>query len=120
LSVELLANTDASPINRINPLLSLGRIRTRRDQPDAWECLDEAATIAEGLRRAELDRRRPARACRSALARRYPRQVSAWGRTGRQLFISAKTVDHHVGAVLAKMGASSRSAAASEAARLGL
>ena len=37
-----------------------------------------------------------------------------------QLFISAKTVDHHVSAMLAKLGAPSRSVAASEAVRLGL
>ena len=37
-----------------------------------------------------------------------------------QLFISAKTVDHHVSAVLAKLGAPSRAVAASEAVRLGL
>jgi DNA-binding CsgD family transcriptional regulator len=35
-------------------------------------------------------------------------------------FISAKTVDHHVSAVLAKLDAPTRSAAASQAARLGL
>jgi DNA-binding CsgD family transcriptional regulator/tetratricopeptide (TPR) repeat protein len=37
-----------------------------------------------------------------------------------QLFISAKTVDHHVSAVLAKLGAPTRNVAASEAVRLGL
>jgi DNA-binding CsgD family transcriptional regulator len=37
-----------------------------------------------------------------------------------RLVISVKTVDHHVSAVLAKLGVGSRSAAASEARRLGL
>ena len=37
-----------------------------------------------------------------------------------QLFISAKTVDHHVSAVPAKLGVPDRNAAASEAVRLRL
>jgi DNA-binding CsgD family transcriptional regulator len=37
-----------------------------------------------------------------------------------KLFLSARTVDHHVSAVLAKLGAPTRGAAASHAARLGL
>ena len=47
LSAQLLDQV-ASPINRINPLLSLGRIRARRGEPRAWECLDEVATAADG------------------------------------------------------------------------
>jgi DNA-binding CsgD family transcriptional regulator len=37
-----------------------------------------------------------------------------------RLYISAKTVDHHVSAVLAKLGTPTRNAAAAEAARLGV
>ncbi len=37
-----------------------------------------------------------------------------------KLFISVKTVDHHVSAVLAKLGAPTRGAAATRAAKLGL
>jgi ATP/maltotriose-dependent transcriptional regulator MalT len=38
----------SSPINRLIPLGSLGRIRARRGEPGAWECLDEAMAAAGG------------------------------------------------------------------------
>jgi DNA-binding CsgD family transcriptional regulator/tetratricopeptide (TPR) repeat protein len=38
----------ASPINRINPLTSRGRILARRADPAAWDLLDEAMTAADG------------------------------------------------------------------------
>ncbi len=48
LSEQLLRRIVASTINRVNPLLSLGKIRARRGDARAWECLDEAAVAAEG------------------------------------------------------------------------
>jgi len=38
----------ASPINRLIPLGSVGRIRARRGEPGAWESLDEAMAAADG------------------------------------------------------------------------
>jgi DNA-binding CsgD family transcriptional regulator/tetratricopeptide (TPR) repeat protein len=260
LSRELLTRSQASPVNRINPLLSLAKILARRGQPGAQEHLDEAMRSADGttissyvlrvrLARAEAcwlqgrdaDARREAelaadastdddgwecgmiavwlrrtgsgRPPRGELAEPYRQQIDGdweqaahlWTQLGcryeaalamlesgaeaalrgalgiftdlgamaaagvtrqamrergvrsipagpraatrahplgltrrehevldlivdghtnaeiaGQLFISAKTVDHHVSAVLAKLGAPSRSAAASKAVRLGL
>ena len=37
LSLELLTRSGASPVNRINPLTSLGKILARRGEPGAWE-----------------------------------------------------------------------------------
>ena len=259
LSRELLTRSGASPVNRINPLLSLGKILARRGEPGAQEHLDEAMRSADGttipsyilrvrLARAEacwlqgrdadarreaeladdvstddgwergtiavwLRRTGSARPPRGELAEPYRQQAggdweqaaSLWAQLGcryeaalallesgqeaalrgalsifidlgagaaagvtrqamrergvhsipagpraatrahplgltrreqevlglicaghtnaeiaRQLFISAKTVDHHVSAVLAKLGVPSREIAATEAARLGL
>ncbi len=48
LSRELLTRSGASPVNRINPLLSLGKIQARRGEPGAQEHLDEAMRSADG------------------------------------------------------------------------
>ena len=42
------AAVGSSPINRINPLTSLGTIRARKGEPGAWEYLDEAIAAADG------------------------------------------------------------------------
>ena len=48
LCVELLTGSGASPINRINSLMSLGKIRARRGEAGARDYLDEAVTAADG------------------------------------------------------------------------
>jgi DNA-binding CsgD family transcriptional regulator/tetratricopeptide (TPR) repeat protein len=53
ISVELLTSTHASPVNRINPLVSLGKIRARRGEAGAWEHLDEAMAAADGTGEAQ-------------------------------------------------------------------
>ncbi len=48
LSRELLTRSGASPVNRITPLTSLGKILARRGEPGAQEHLDEAMRSADG------------------------------------------------------------------------
>jgi DNA-binding CsgD family transcriptional regulator len=48
LSGVVLRRVLSSPINRMVPLGTLGRIRARRGEPGAWECLDEAMAAADG------------------------------------------------------------------------
>jgi DNA-binding CsgD family transcriptional regulator/tetratricopeptide (TPR) repeat protein len=48
LSEALLTHSGASPVNRIGPLTSLGKVRARRGAAGCWECLDEAAAAATG------------------------------------------------------------------------
>jgi DNA-binding CsgD family transcriptional regulator/tetratricopeptide (TPR) repeat protein len=48
LSEELLTHSGASPVNRIIPLVSLGKIRARQGMRGCWEYLDEAAATAAG------------------------------------------------------------------------
>ena len=45
---QLLTSSGASPVNLINPLTSLGKVRARQGAPSCWECLDEAAAAADG------------------------------------------------------------------------
>jgi DNA-binding CsgD family transcriptional regulator len=47
LAAGLLARV-VSPVNRLNPSISLGTVRARRGEPGVWECLDEAVHAAEG------------------------------------------------------------------------
>ncbi|HEY7012773.1 MAG TPA: AAA family ATPase [Streptosporangiaceae bacterium] len=46
---QMLDRRRISPVNRLNPLRVLGTIRGRRGEPGAWELLDEALALAEGV-----------------------------------------------------------------------
>jgi DNA-binding CsgD family transcriptional regulator/tetratricopeptide (TPR) repeat protein len=48
LAGVVLRRVLSSPVNRMIPLGSLGRIRARRGEPGAWELLDEAMAAADG------------------------------------------------------------------------
>ena len=63
LSREILAMVDASPANRVNPLVRLGLILARRGEAGAWECLDEAIVTADGA--GDADWTVPARLARA-------------------------------------------------------
>lgn len=49
LSEKLLAHGGASPVNSLNPLISLGLVSARRGLAEAWERLDEAKRLADAL-----------------------------------------------------------------------
>ncbi|WP_426502331.1 AAA family ATPase [Dactylosporangium sp. McL0621] len=44
----LTNRVDASPLNRVTPLVCLGLIRARRGEDGVWPALDEAAELADG------------------------------------------------------------------------
>ncbi len=48
LAGQLLTRYDASPINRISPLLALATVRARRGDDGVWPLLDEATTAGDG------------------------------------------------------------------------
>jgi DNA-binding CsgD family transcriptional regulator/tetratricopeptide (TPR) repeat protein len=48
LSEVVLRRVLSSPVNRMIPLGTLGRIRARRGEPRVWECLDQAIASADG------------------------------------------------------------------------
>ena len=65
MSAELVDRQGMSPVNRLNPLTTLGLIRGRRGAAGAWELLDEALALAEATGEAMWVV--PARAARAEL-----------------------------------------------------
>jgi DNA-binding CsgD family transcriptional regulator len=49
ISAQMLGRHGISPVNRLNPLRTLGTIRGRRGEAGAWELLDEVLVSAENL-----------------------------------------------------------------------
>jgi DNA-binding CsgD family transcriptional regulator len=49
ISARMLGRPGISPVNRLNPLRTLGSIRGRRSEAGAWELLDEVLVSAESL-----------------------------------------------------------------------
>ncbi len=45
----LLEGSTLSPVNRLNPLISIALVRARRGAPGLWEALDEAIVLADSL-----------------------------------------------------------------------
>jgi DNA-binding CsgD family transcriptional regulator len=45
----LLGQAGTSSVNRLNPLIALGRVRALRGQEGVWDCLDELAAAADTL-----------------------------------------------------------------------
>jgi DNA-binding CsgD family transcriptional regulator len=128
------------PYDQSQALIELGRALLRRGQDDrdaARRALLEAREIAEGLGASDvtviddlLRRGRliapPSRQARSDLSdrERGVAALVAQGRTNRQigemLFLSEKTVENHVGRMLAKLGLNSRAQLAAFATARGL
>ncbi len=49
LAAALLQQAGPSPVNRLNPLICLGKVRARRGAQDVWDCLDEAMRLADDV-----------------------------------------------------------------------
>ena len=50
LASSLLDRRGPTPLLRVNPLISLGLVQARRREPDAWQSLNEALILAQGVR----------------------------------------------------------------------
>ena len=49
ICTQMLGSPGISPVNQLNPLITLGGIRGRRGEDGAWEVLDRALEYAEGV-----------------------------------------------------------------------
>jgi DNA-binding CsgD family transcriptional regulator/tetratricopeptide (TPR) repeat protein len=77
--------------SRIKPLTVVGRLRSRRGDPGAWEPLDEALQLAEGM--AELQRLAPVAAARAEARWLAGEHDLVAGETGETLAVAIETED---------------------------
>jgi DNA-binding CsgD family transcriptional regulator len=63
LVLSLTSHPTLSPVSRIQALVALGRVRTRRGDPEVWMVLDEALHLATGTN--EVQRLGPVRSARA-------------------------------------------------------
>jgi len=77
--------------SRIKPLTVVGRLRARRGDPEAWEPLDEALQLAEGM--AELQRLAPVAVARAEARWLAGEHDLVAGETGETLAVAIETED---------------------------
>ena len=56
VATQKLSSPGISPVNQLNPLITLGTIRGRRGEDGAWELLDRALEYADGMGEPSVDR----------------------------------------------------------------
>jgi DNA-binding CsgD family transcriptional regulator len=66
VALSVTARSETAATSRIMALVALGRVRTRRGDPQAWDALDEALRMATGT--GTLQRLAPVRAARAEAA----------------------------------------------------
>jgi DNA-binding CsgD family transcriptional regulator len=118
-ALALLAARDETPLREaLRILTSLGAPATARAARQKMRSLGYRSVPAGPRAATQAHPRRLTRREREVLGLICAGHTNA--EIAGQLFISVKTVDHHVSAVLAKLGTPTRGAAAAEARRLGL
>src|SRR5438445_99867 len=143
-TADLVLRNHETYLPRFLALVVVGRVRARRGDPEVWRALDEARAMASaGIELQRLGARTAAavaaRRLRELGARGLPRgprettRENAFQLTQREtevlelvaqglrdadiaerLFLSEKTVNHHVSAILRKLGVSTRTQAAAQ------
>ena len=90
-AITVLRYPNPAAPSRIKPLTVVGRLRARRGDPGAWEPLDEALQLAEGM--AELQRLAPVAGARAEARWLAGEHDLVAGETGETLAVAIETED---------------------------